>query len=389
MTLVDLHSLDIIRDDNRREIAESDYSTGLEESFGGQLLSINLVEVTHMKKLKWGILSTGSIARTFAADLRSSQTGVLWAVASRNEEKAHQFAGEFGAPKAYGNYQQLLDDPEVAVVYIAPLHPFHAEWSLRAAQAGKHILCEKPLAMNSHQAEEMIAAAAHHRVFLMEAFMYRCHPQMRKLIELLKSEVIGKVQIISAAFCFYSDDSPENRVMDRKLGGGAILDVGCYCTSMARLIAGVANGLPFAEPLCLQGAGTIGSLSQVDEVAVAAVTFPGEIHAQLCTGIHTHSQELVRIYGTQGMLEMRAPWIPQIGNRPPVIALYQGQDERSKVEEYYLPSTRGLYALEADVVAEYLHAGQAPSPYMSWQDTIGNMKMLDQWLAAIGMNYDE
>ncbi|MFO7724428.1 MAG: Gfo/Idh/MocA family oxidoreductase, partial [Oceanipulchritudo sp.] len=136
-----------------------------------------------MNKLNWGILGTGAIARAFTHGLNQSRTGHLAAVASRSEEKARAFAEEEKIQSAHGSYEALLLDPAVEAIYVSTPHPFHAEWSIKAAEAGKHVLCEKPLALNRWQAEAMIESARQNNVFLAEAFMYRCHPQTAKLVE--------------------------------------------------------------------------------------------------------------------------------------------------------------------------------------------------------------
>src|SRR5580692_1337614 len=147
-----------------------------------------------MNSLSWGILGTGRIAGIFARQLSQSKTGKLAAVGSRSQASAEKFSAEFGAPRGYATYEALLADSAVQAVYIATPHTLHAEWCLRAAAAGKHILCEKPLTLNHTEALAVVEAARKHDVFLMEAFMYRCHPQTAKLIELLRKKVIGEVR---------------------------------------------------------------------------------------------------------------------------------------------------------------------------------------------------
>ena len=145
------------------------------------------------KPLRWGIIGTGNIARSFAEGLRTSKTGKLLAVASRSQAKADNFARELGAQRAYASYEALLADPDVEAVYISTPHPHHAEWAIKSAEAKKHILCEKPIALNSGEAMAIIEAAIANDVFLMEAFMYRCHPQTQKLVELLREKAIGEI----------------------------------------------------------------------------------------------------------------------------------------------------------------------------------------------------
>ncbi|MEM5831468.1 MAG: Gfo/Idh/MocA family oxidoreductase, partial [Candidatus Aenigmatarchaeota archaeon] len=179
-----------------------------------------------MKKIKWGILGAGGIAKKFACDLKFSEFGELYAVASRDIKKAEEFAKNFAASKFYGNYEELLKDKEVDVVYISLPHTYHAEWTIKAARNKKHILCEKPLAVNYAQAEAVVYEVKKQNVFLMEAFMYRCHPQIKKLIELLnaKNRTIGDVKHIQASFGFKGYFDPQSRLFNQDLAGGGILD---------------------------------------------------------------------------------------------------------------------------------------------------------------------
>ncbi|MBN1459559.1 MAG: Gfo/Idh/MocA family oxidoreductase, partial [Armatimonadetes bacterium] len=188
------------------------------------------------EKLAWGILATGHIASTFAKGLAHSQTGRLVAVGSRTKKSANRFGDEYNTPRRHGSYEELLADPEIEAVYIATPHPMHAEWAIKSADAGKHVLCEKPIGLNHAEAMVVVEAAREHDVFLMEAFMYRCHPQTEKLVELIRSGVIGEVRAIQATFSFNAGENWESRALAHEMGGGGILDVGCYCTSMARLL---------------------------------------------------------------------------------------------------------------------------------------------------------
>jgi aryl-alcohol dehydrogenase-like predicted oxidoreductase/predicted dehydrogenase len=270
----------------------------------------------------------------------------------------------------------------VQAVYISTPHPLHAEWAIKAANAGKHILCEKPLALNHAEAMAIVEAALRNDVFLMEAFMYRCHPQTTRLIELLRSKVIGQVRVIQATFSFNSGDHPEGRLLKNALGGGGILDVGCYCASIARLVAGVANGQNFAEPARVEGFAHIGNTG-VDEYATASLLFPGDIIANLFTGVRVNGGSEVRIFGSEGSIFVPSPFTPRSGEAS---ALLVKRDDQQEVQEIFIESDAGLYTLEADTVAQYIDERQAPA--MSWQDTLGNMQTLDQWRAAIGLVYD-
>ncbi|MCB1129421.1 MAG: Gfo/Idh/MocA family oxidoreductase, partial [Verrucomicrobiae bacterium] len=181
-------------------------------------------------------------AKVFANGLRFAKTGQLTAVASRTAGKADALADLFGVEKRYDSYEAILADETIDAVYISTIHPAHLEPVLMAAKAGKHMLVEKPIAMNAAETAQMIAAARENDLFLMEAFMYRCHPQIAKLVELIQEGAIGEVLVVRSTFGYHAGFNPGSRAYNRELGGGGILDVGCYPASMARLVAGAAAG---------------------------------------------------------------------------------------------------------------------------------------------------
>ncbi|MEN3013428.1 MAG: aldo/keto reductase [Endomicrobiia bacterium] len=341
-----------------------------------------------MKKIKWGIIGTGSIAKKFAFDLKFSQLGELYAIASRDIKKAQEFSKEFLCEKFYGSYDGLLKDEDVEVVYISLPHVYHAEWTIKSARAGKHILCEKPLTVNYAEAEAVIYEVAKHKVFLMEAFMYRCHPQIRKLIELLnaKNRVIGDVKIIEASFGFKGWFDPDGRLFNHSLAGGGILDVGCYPVSIARLIAGVANNKLFDEPKEVIGVGKIGS-TNVDEYAFGLLKFENDIIAKISCSITFWQENSVKIFGTEGSITLKNPWLAGLEGKIPSVIVVQKENNTEEIKiDTHLP----LYTLEADIVNRSIleNKTQPDYPAMSWQDSLGNMKTLDKWRKAIGLEYD-
>lgn len=329
----------------------------------------------------WGILGTGAIAHIFARGVRRSRTGTLVAIGSRTQTTADTFGETWNVPHRYGDYEKVLADPAVQAVYISTPHPFHAEWAMKAAEAGKHILCEKPLALNQNEARAIIEAARRHDVFLMEAFMYRCHPQVSKLTELIRMGTIGQVRLIEATFSFQAEFSPTSRLFNNALGGGGILDVGGYCTSMTRLIAGAALGQKVAEPLQLVAVGHVGA-TNVDEYTLASLTFPGNIGAQLFAGLQIDGENVVRVFGSEGSLLLTTPWLPRPGED---LSILVSKGRNSPTQQIAIENTQDLYALEADTVATFLTERQAP--VMDWNDTLGNMHTLDRWRAALGVVY--
>src|SRR5262245_30520931 len=224
-------------------------------------------------RIRWGIVGTGKIARVLARALADSETGELVAVGSRTPQRAEALADEFGVRGSRGSYEGVIADPDVDVVYVATDHPDHREWATRAADAGKHLLCEKPLAVTRADAEAIVEAARRNEVFLLEAFAYRCHPQTLRLLDLLRSGAVGHVKVIDAAFGYDAGPDPGNYLLVHELAGGSILDVGCYPTSMAHLIARTALET-VTEPADVFGVAEIGP-SGVDHYASAVLRFDG------------------------------------------------------------------------------------------------------------------
>jgi predicted dehydrogenase/diketogulonate reductase-like aldo/keto reductase len=343
--------------------------------------------MSHQKShVAWGILGTGTIAHTFARGLARSRTGKLVAAGSRTQGSADAFVKEFGMVRAHGSYEALLADPEVQAVYIGTPHTSHAEWCIKAARAHKHILCEKPLTLNHAEAMVVAEAAREHGVFLMEAFMYRCHPQTARLIELIRSGVIGQVGVIQATFSFHAGYNAEGRLFKNELGGGGILDVGCYTTSIARLVAGVAQGLPFANPEKLAGYARLHPETGTDLYAVATAQFPGGILGQLATGIGLNQDNGVRVFGSEGSLHLPTPYL--MAREGGSTTIFLTRNGSAKPEEIVIETKDYLYGLEADSVGDALAQGRLESPHMTVADTLGNMAALDAWRASAGLVYE-
>ena len=334
------------------------------------------------RPLRWGIISTGVIARTLAHALAHSHTGTLVAVASRTLDAATRFAAEFAAVRAYGSYEALLADPEVDVVYIATPHPSHAHWAVLAARAKKHILCEKPLAMNHAEASAVVQAAREHDVFLMEAFMYRCHPQTHELVRLLRAGALGRVKAGHASFGFDGVFPIGSRLTSNELGGGGILDVGCYPVSMSRLVAGAAIGQEFSDPLEVQALGHVGEHSRVDEYTVAILKFPGEILATLASAVQLWQENSVRIFGSEGRITLRTPWHPAKDSQHSEIVIERPGREPEVVR---VPGADSAYGYEIDAVAAQIARREARE--MTLADSLGNALTLDRWRRAIGVTF--
>jgi predicted dehydrogenase len=243
----------------------------------------------------------------------------------------------------------------------------------------------------------MIDAARRHDVFLMEAFMYRCSPQTQKLAELVRSGAIGQVRMIRSVFSFNSTFDPTRRSYNKEMGGGGILDVGCYPASMSRLIAGAAAGQPFLNHIEVKACGVLGP-SGVDHYTTATIKFENDIVAELITGIACRMPVEATIYGDEGMIAVPNPWLPSSPCRSarqplpldttfPSTTLILHNYSKGEPEEIVVDVDRDLFTYEADMVAAHIADRKAPA--MSWDDTLGNMQLLDRWRQEIGLVYPQ
>jgi predicted dehydrogenase/aryl-alcohol dehydrogenase-like predicted oxidoreductase len=333
------------------------------------------------RALRWAVLGPGNIARRFATQLPHSDFGTLAGVGSSDAGRARTFAEEFGlgSDAVIGSYDDVLESADIDAVYVSTVHTTHAVLTIRALLAGKHVLCEKPLAPNNGQVMTMVDVARELKLGLLEAYMYRFHPQTRDVLKLVADKVIGELVHIDASFAFRTGRT-EGRLYDPNTAGGGILDVGGYPISYARAIVGAAAGKPFVEPTGFSADGTIGSAG-VDEWTVAHLTFPGGVTASARTGIRVQDDNKVVIYGSKGKIEIVDPWT--LSADPQVTIAVVGQEPETRSYAGAFP-----YALEADGLARALDEDPAAGPIeMSLADTLGNAKVLDQWRAAIGLVY--
>ena len=322
---------------------------------------------------QWGILATGRIAHKLAEAIASSTTGKLVAVGSRTLGKAERFAVAHGNVTVHGSYESLLNDTNVDAIYVATPHPHHVEWTIKGLDTGKAVLCEKPMGLNHAEVMAMVHAAQQNHAFLLEAFMYRMHPQTEKICELIAENAIGELRHIHAVFGFNAPFSQTSRLYARELGGGGIMDVGCYPVSMARLIAG-------SEPINVAATGMLASTG-ADIYTSALLTFEGGVGAHVATGVGQQMDNSVAIFGSKGSIHVQMPWQCPRDWR---IALRRN----AEVEEISGTST-DVYVYQVDEVDRCLEAGLVESPAMSWDDSLGNALVLDKWRAAIGVTYPQ
>lgn len=335
------------------------------------------------ERVRWGILGTGKIARILATALNDSQDGELVSVGSRDAERAGQFAAEFGSPRC-GSYDEVVQDPAVDLVYVGIHHPLHREWAVQAAEAGKHILCEKPMALRHSDAAEIVDAARRNDVFLLEAFAYRCHPQTQLFVNLLRGGRIGELRIVDAVFGYDAGPNPRNYLFDRDLGGGGILDVGCYTSSMAHLVAAAAAGVRVVQATEVQAAGRI-SRSGVDVSSGATLVFEGgQVLARVACSLEANLESSVRVYGSEGRLTVMSPWLPgRIGTQATVVLERWG----SEPQVFDIPVATDVYTSEVDAVNGLVLKGERSPSAMTWEDSLANMATLDRWRSAIGVTY--
>jgi predicted dehydrogenase len=337
------------------------------------------------ERIRWGVLGTGKIARLLAGALGGSHTGRVVAIGSRDGKRAAAFAAEFDVPRAFGAYEDVIRDDDVDLVYVALPHPMHREWAVRGADAGKHLLCEKPMAVTHAHAERIVEAARRNDVFLLEAFAYRCHPQTQRLIELIREGAIGEVRMIDAVFGYDAGPDPENYLMDHGLAGGGLLDVGCYTTSMAHLISSVAAGRAVSRAVEVVGAGHIGPTG-VDHSTAATLTFEGGIVARVACSIQADLESWVRIYGSEGRITVPSPWLPgRIGTEAWIVLERRGMEAQA----IGIPLEDDVYSVEAEAVSAMVRKGERSPSVMTWEDSLENMRTLDRWRAAIGLRFED
>ncbi len=250
------------------------------------------------QKINWGIVGLGKIAHHFVKDLLLVDDAHLTAVASRNKEKAIEFANQYHHPTAYGSYQDLFDDPDVDIVYIATPHDSHTHWAIEAMKKGKPVLCEKPMAVNRKDVEKMVAVAKQQQVFLMEAFWSRFNPTIQKVLSLVKNGAIGQVNEVQSNFSFYRAVDPTSRLFSMDLAGGSLLDVGVYPIFLAYSVFGMPDKIQ---------ATAIKADTGTDVQLAIHFTYKTGL-AQLSCGFHTHSDMSSTIYGTDGRLVLHPRW---------------------------------------------------------------------------------
>ena len=318
--------------------------------------------------LRWGIVSTADIGmRKVIPGIRTAARCEVVAIASRDRARAEAAASELAIGRAHGSYEDLLADPDVDAVYIPLPNHLHAEWTIAAARAGKHVLCEKPLAMTAADAERMIEACQAEGVHLMEAFMYRLHPTWEAVRELVASGRIGELRAVQSWFSYFNDD-PANIRNIPEAGGGALYDIGCYSVSLSRMLFG-------REPVRIQGSVTRDPDMGIDVLTSGILDFPGGVATFTCS-IRAEPDQRVYVYGTRGWISVEIPF-----NIPPdlptrVFVTSGGEPPVRPDTEVLTFEPADPYAVQAERFAATVLDG-APVPIPPG-DAVGNLRVIEE-----------
>ena len=309
-----------------------------------------------MAMVRWGLLSTAHINRLVIPGAHASDRVELIAVASRDRKRAEDYAREWGIERAYGSYDALLEDPDVEAIYSSLPNTMHCEWSIRSVEAGKHVLCEKPMSRRLAEVEEAFDAARRAGRLLMEAFMYRHNPQTKRLKQLVEEGAIGELRVVRSAFSYSLYDT-ENIRLRTDVEGGSLMDVGCYCVSGSRLLAGEPE-LVFGQPYV----GPTGT----DWVFTGLMRFPGDVFALFDCGTCLPERDELEAIGTEGSLFLDDPWHCQ---RAVIELRKDGEVERIELQP------EDSYRLELENLSAAIR-GEAPL-LLGREDALGQARAIE------------
>jgi len=320
-----------------------------------------------MNKVRWGVLSTAKIGiTTVIPAMQLGEYCDIVAIASRKLQKAQAAARQLGIPKAYGSYEELLAAPDIDAVYIPLPNHLHVPWSIKALNAGKHVLCEKPLGLNVAQAEELLAAAKKHpQLKVMEAFMYRHHPQWQSARQLVVEGRIGKLRTIHSFFSYYNAD-PRNIRNTAEVGGGGLMDIGCYCVSLSRFLFG-------SEPQRVCGTMGYDPRFKTDRLTSGILDFSNGTATFTCS-TQLSPYQRVNIFGTEGRVEIEIPF-----NAPPDRPCKMWHQRGAEIEEIAL-EVCNQYTIQGDLFSQaVLHDTEVPTPL---EDAVANMRVIEALIGS-------
>lgn len=327
---------------------------------------------TEKKKFNWGILGAGKIAGKFATDLALLENANLYAVGSRSIQKAEDFKGTYHFEKAYGSYGELLDDANLDVVYIATPNSEHYKHSLAALDKGIAVLCEKPLAINAYQVQNMIQKAKDKETFLMEALWTLFLPHLQTIKELVDKGAIGELQSVRSNFGFKANFEAGHRLFNPELGGGALLDIGIYPLLLAQTVLGVPDHISATAVL---------TPTTVDEEIGITLTYQNQRIAHLDASLRSRTPVDAYIHGSKGYIYIPGPW------HKPVFHVVVYDNASSTETKHSIPSEGLGYKYEAEKVMEYLEAGLLESPIASWQFSMDLVETMDEIRKQVGVSF--
>ena len=321
--------------------------------------------------IRWGLIGLGSISRKFATGLGYLPDAEVYAVASRSQEKADSFGAEFGATKCYDSYEALANDPDVDVVYIGTPHSYHMPNTLLCLNAGKHVLCEKPFAVNRAEAQAMVDCARANKRFLMDAHWTRFFPGMIRLRQLLADEVIGDVMLLQTDFGYrVGQIMPEHRLFNPELAGGALLDVGVYCLQLASMVYG-------KQPSEIISQVALGSTG-VDELSATIFKYSDTEMATIATAIRLTTPHEARIMGSKGYIALSDWWRPS-----EMTVVVSGQEP----ETLTFQNEGNGFNYEAAAVGQCIRSGLNECDVMPLNETLAIMDTMDRIRDVWGLRY--
>ena len=317
--------------------------------------------------VRWGVLSTANINRKVVPATRAAERCEVVAIGSRDRGRAEAAASELGIARAYGSYDEVLADPDVDAVYISLPNHLHPEWTIAAASAGKHVLCEKPLAMTAAEAEGMITACEAEGVLLMEAFMYRLHPTWEAVREIAASGRIGELRSVQSWFSYFNDDPTDIRNIP-ETGGGALFDIGCYSVNLSRMLFA-------AEPTRTQARVLRGPAMGIDVLTSGILEFPGGVATFTCS-TRAEPDQRVHVYGTRGRISVEIPFnVPP--DRPTRVFVAAGGDPPVSPDVETLTfEPADAYAIQAERFASAVLDG-TPVPVPP-ADAVANLRVIEE-----------
>ena len=319
-------------------------------------------------KIKWGIIGLGNIANQFAADLLLLPDAALVAVASRDHNKAIDFAKKYNCTKSYDSYDGLFQDDQVDIIYIATPHDSHAELSIKALENGKHVLCEKPMSLSYKDALQMIEASRKYDKFFMEAFWTRFIPSVKEILEKVNQGIIGDVKYVKADFAFYADEKQGGRLFDKNLGGGALFDIGVYPLFLSYILLGIPKEI-MAKSICHKN-----GIDLQTSMILQYENAQSVLHASIIS----ESDMKATISGTQGHIQLNSPWY---------IADGYSVSKNNKEETFSLPNLGIGYTHEAIECHNCIRNNDIESKLWSHQNSLDLSKIVEDIKNKIGLEF--